>query len=453
MEILDAPVAIVGAGLSGLVAARELRARGHEVVVVEARDRVGGRLLPFRFDDGTTVDLGGAWIGPKHRRVRTLVDELGRGTFPTFTKGKTAFRLGGRSGLYGTVPLVNPLALVGSGLAFARLDRLAKRYARDPSWREANARALDAQSVGGWIDEHVWPEDARSLVRLSLGALHCSSGEDVSLLHAVSAVSRADELAKLREVAGGAQESLFEGSTGPMLDALASSLGSRLRTGEPVRRIEHGVDRASVFTDHAEIRARRVIVTVPPTLIARISFEPALEPARAQLMDRMRMGRVIKCVALYERPFWRDAGLCGQFWTDRGPVSFGYDTSSPSSPRGVLTAFADAEGAAELGKLDPAERRRVVLGVLAGFLGPDAERPLAYVDLVWADEEWSGGAYGAHAQPGSFADGDACLRAPLGVVHWAGTETATEWGGYMEGAAASGERAAAEVAARLERQP
>ena len=167
------------------------------------------------------------------------------------------------------------------------------------------------------------------------------------------------------------------------------------------------------------------------------------------LVRRMKMGSVVKCVALYARPFWRERGTSGHFWTNRGPVSFGYDTGTPAGSYGKLTAFAVARGAEALAKLDAGERKRVVLAELVRFFGAEAASPVAYRDVVWTDEEWSGGGYTAHTPPGSLADGDACLREPLGVLSWAGTETSTEWAGYMEGAVESAERAAREVDARL----
>jgi monoamine oxidase len=448
-ERIDVDVAIVGAGLAGLVAARELRLRGHSVVILEARVRVGGRLLPFTFEDGTTVDLGAAWIGSSHRRMRAFASELGKGTFPTFTKGRIAFRLGGRSGRYKTIPAVHPLTLASAAIAFARLDRMARKIATDASWTKTHAATLDAQSVGSWIDAHVWTAEARALVRFSLGTLHCSGDEDVSLFHALCAIALAAPIAKMLDVVGGAQESLFEGSTSLMLDGLVANLRGHLRVGQPVHRIEHRHDGATIVSDRCEVRARRVVLTVPPPLLPRISFAPALDPTRTRLHAHMRMGSVIKCVALYDRPFWREEGLSGQFWTDDGPVGFGYDTSSPGALRGTLTAFAEGHGAEELAKLEPDDRKRVVLDALVRFIGPEAAHPRAYAEAVWAHEEWSGGAYSAHAPPGFFSQGAALLREPVGVLHWAGTETASEWPGYMEGAVQSGERAAREVAESL----
>lgn len=417
------------------------------MVVLEARERVGGRVFPVELEDGTSVDLGGGWLGPKHRRMHALANELGRGTYPTFVDGKTAYRFAGRAGRYGKIPRVGPLTLANASLAFARLDRMARKLQTDPAWRDRNARELDRESVGQWIEGHVATTSARALVRLSLDALHCARDDRVSLLHFLAALGRADRLERLRETTNGAQESMFVGSARPMLEAMAAVLGSALCLGQPVLRIVQHADGATLFTPQVEIVARRVIVTVPPPLIAAIAFEPALEPERVALLRRTEMGNVVKAVALYERPFWRDERLCGHAWTDEGPVGFAYDTTAPAGRRGVLTLFADAAHADTLALLDADARRRSVLRAASRFFGREAERPLAYVDLAWSKERWSGGAYAAHALPGAGVDADELSTRPFGVVHWAGSETARAWPGYMEGAVESGERVAREVSA------
>jgi monoamine oxidase len=193
------------------------------------------------------------------------------------------------------------------------------------------------------------------------------------------------------------------------------------------------------------VTAARVIVAVPPTLAGRITYDPPLPAVRDQLTQRVPAGSVIKCHAVYDTPFWREAGLTGQATGDRGPVKVVFDNSPPAGSPGVLLAFLEGKAARRLNRVGPAERRDAVLGSLVDFFGPHAAKPVEYVELDWSEEEWTRGCYGAHFPPGVWTQYGPALRAPVGRIHWAGAETATVWSGYMDGAVQSGERAAAEV--------
>lgn len=244
---------------------------------------------------------------------------------------------------------------------------------------------------------------------------------------------------------GGAQQDRVVGGSQLVPLGLAAALGERVRLGQPVRRIDHAVDHVTVHADSVEVAARHAIVAVPPALAARIWYEPALPPGRDQLTQRLPMGSVIKCHAVYDEPFWRADGLTGQATGDRGPVKIVFDNSPPSGAPGVLLAFLEAAHARTLGRLPADERRAAVLASLAEFFGPRAATPIDYVDLDWSAEEWTRGCYGAHFPTGVWTQFGLALRTPVGRLHWAGTETASVWNGYMDGAAQSGERAAGEV--------
>ena len=171
---------------------------------------------------------------------------------------------------------------------------------------------------------------------------------------------------------------------------------------------------------------------------------------RDALTQRMPQGSVIKCQAVYDRPFWRDAGLSGEAVGDTAPVKVIFDGTPPGdgSP-GVLTSFIEAADAIRLSTATPEERQAEVLEVLATYFGDDARRPIAFVERDWSAEPWTRGCYGAHLPPGAWTQVGAVLRAPVGPIHWAGTETAERWCGYIDGAITSGERAADEVDAAL----
>jgi len=192
-----------------------------------------------------------------------------------------------------------------------------------------------------------------------------------------------------------------------------------------------------------------VIVTTPKSVTGAIRFAPALPPAYAQYLQRQPSGSAVKIQAVYETPFWRAEGLSGSVVSDTGPVEVVYDNSPPDGSPGVLVGFAEGNQGRALFGLTDGERRRAVLRGLARFFGPRAADPTHYVDMVWAREEYSGGAYGSFNPPGVLTSLGAAVAGPVGNIHFAGADYSPEWPGYMEGAIRSGEAAAARVVAAL----
>jgi monoamine oxidase len=249
---------------------------------------------------------------------------------------------------------------------------------------------------------------------------------------------------------GGAQQDRFVGGSQLIALRLAASLGAeRIALEAPVRRIVHGADGVTVAADGVEVRARRAVIALPPTLAGRIAYDPPLPGYRDQLTQRMAQGTVIKCMTIYAEPFWRADGLTGQAASDIGPVRVTFDNSPPDGAPGVLLGFLEGRQARALGRRTPEERRDAVVGCFARLFGPRAASPDGYVERVWADEEWTRGCYGCAMPTGAWTEFGPALRAPIGPLHWAGAETATVWSGYMDGAVSSGERAAADVVAAL----
>ena len=202
-----------------------------------------------------------------------------------------------------------------------------------------------------------------------------------------------------------------------------------------------------MHADGVEVRAQRVIVAVPPTLAGRLWYDPPLPGYRDQLTQRVPMGAVIKCFAIYDEPFWRTDGLSGSAVSSEGPLTLTVDNSPPDGGPGILVGFLEGRSARELGRVSEAERRAAVLGNLGRMFGPRAGRPERYLDKNWADEEWSRGCYEGYTPPGVLTAFGPALREPIGPLHWAGTETATVWNGYIDGALQSGERAVREALA------
>jgi monoamine oxidase len=469
-EQLEADVAIVGAGLAGLVAARGLAAAGVLPLVIEARERVGGRVLGEEIGDGKVVEVGGQWIGPGQERIAALAAELGVGTFPTHDEGRHLIEIGGKRASYtGAITdarvglvrdlsrAISPLALADLEQARMRLDRMARQVPLEEPWRAPKARRWDGQTFESWLRRNTRTAAARSLLELATEAVWAAEPADVSLLHILFYTRSGGGFNRLVGTGGGAQQNRFHGGSQRIPLLLAEQLGEeRLRLGAPVRRIEHGGAGVVVHADGGEpgggltVRAKRAIVAVPPTLAGRIAYDPPLPALRDQLTQRMPQGTVIKTMAIYPEPFWRGEGLSGQATSDVGPARVVFDNSPPDGSPGVLLGFLEGRLAREWGARPAAERRQAVLAGHARLFGEQAARPERYVERVWADEEWTRGCYGCLMTTGGWTEFGRALRAPIGRLHWAGAETATVWSGYMDGAVQSGERAHKEVVRALE---
>lgn len=466
-EQLEADVAIVGAGLAGLVAARRLAAAGVRPLVLEARNRVGGRILNEEIGEGKVVEVGGQWIGPGQERIAALAAELGVGTFPTHDEGRHLLEVGGKRTSYAgaltdaRVELlrdlsraVSPLALTDLELARARLDRMARQVPLAEPWAAPKARRWDEQTFASWLRRNTRTAAARTLLELATEAVWAAEPADVSLLHVLFYAHSGGGFNRLLGTGGGAQQDRFHGGSQRLPLLLAEQLGEeRLRLGVPVRRIEHGGDGVVLHADGSSealtVRAKRAIVAVPPTLAGRIAYDPALPALRDQLTQRMPQGTVIKTMAIYEEPFWRADGLSGQAATDVGPARVVFDNSPPDGRPGVLLGFLEGRLAREWGARPAAERQQAILAGHARLFGERAARPQRFVERVWADEEWTRGCYGCLMTTGGWTEFGRALRAPIGRLHWAGAETATVWNGYMDGAVQSGERACQEVVSAL----
>jgi monoamine oxidase len=445
---LTVDVAVIGAGLSGLQAASLLRDAGHEVVVLEARDRVGGRLLNASLGDGVQIDLGGQWVGSDHARVQRLAGELGLEIFPQFGAGRNLLDVGGVRRRYrGTIPRLGLGVLWDVFVARRRIARLARGVAAERPWAADRAAELDDQTLADWCDANVRTRIARELIGLAGRTVWGTGPEEISMLHALFYVSSAGSFDKLIDTEGGAQQDRLEGGAQTLALGLATALGERVRLGSPVRRIEQREGSVRIVADGVEVEARRAILALPPAIAGGIEFDPALPEPRRRLAERLRPGALTKCIALYEEPFWRADGLSGESVTDAGPVTLTFDCSPRDGSAGVMLGFVGGPEAREMAAMAPAERRTAALGCFERLFGPRAGQPLDYAEQAWAAEEWSGGGPTSNFGPGGWGDCGPALREPVGRVHWAGTETATIWSGYMEGALQAGDRAAAEVAA------
>ncbi len=452
-------VAIVGAGLAGLTAARELARHGKSVLVVEARDRVGGRTLNHSLGGGHVIEVGGQWIGPTQDRLAALAKQVGVKTFKTYNQGENISWIDGAATRYpatAAVPALPDDATQALVNAVVTLDGLAKNVPLDAPWNAPDARALDGQTFETWKLANAPTARGRAVLDVVVEAVWAAEPSDVSLLHVLFYIASAGDsknpgsLARLISTAGGAQESRFVGGSQRVSLELAKRLGARrLVLGAPVRRIFHSGKDVRLVTDRGTVQAKHVIVAVPPTLAGRIDYEPGLPALRDQLTQRVPQGSAIKCQAIYSEPFWRKNGLSGQVVSDQGPIKITFDNSPPGGSPGVMLGFLEGHDARVLGAASAATRRKAVIDCFVRYFGQQAAKPRAYVEQNWSQEVWTRGCYVGYTPPGVLTEFGEALRRPVGRIHWAGSETATVWNGYMDGAVSSGERAAAEVLARL----
>jgi monoamine oxidase len=445
------PVVVVGAGLAGLAAARRLRSNGHEVVVLESRARVGGRVLNHVFPDGVTVEVGGQWVGPTQHHALGLIRELGLETFPSFDDGESTVVLDGavkrfRGDTFGLPAYV----LAEAGVVQKRLEHMAGQVPLDAPWTAPKAMQWDGETVESWLRRHVRQSRVREFWRLVINAIFSTEASDMSLLHFLFYCRSGGMLDMLMNTRGGAQDLRIVGGSQRIAKSMADDLGKTLHLDSAAVSIaDPSTGPVRVVCAHMVVDASAVIVTTPPHLIGKISFDPPLDGQRAQLIQKMPMGSVIKCVVRYEKPFWRAAGLSGFSAALGDAVSLTFDNSPPDGSSGMMLAFIEGAYARRLTTASQAERRELVVSAIEHRFGAEGRRFTDYVDLDWATEPETGGCYGAHLAPGVWTQLGPSLRKPHGRVHFAGTETATVWNGYMDGAISSGYRAADEVMQKL----
>lgn len=437
---------VVGAGFAGLSAARALADAGRSVVVLEARDRVGGRVQDKRLG-GATVELGAQWTTARQTRILGLAKRFGVKTFPTYATGKTVLVMdGARTAYAGPLPPISADAVREYLDAGTALDTLAKGVDATRPWAAKDAAALDAQTVATWFAGRAKTPEATALFHLAVSGVYGADPGEISLLDLVSQVAGSGGFTVLTE---DAQELRFVGGAQAIAVALAKTLGRRVVLRAPVRRIARDGARVVVGSDRGAWSARQVIVAIPTPLASRIDYDPPLPAARDQLSQRQPMGAVIKCHAVYAEPFWRKDGLSGVSYADSGPIRLTYDNSPPGGKPGVLVGFMEGSDGRPFEGATATKRRAAALGAFARAFGERAAKPTHYVDRVWGAEPWSRGAYGSFNPPGVLTQLGPAAHDPVGPIHWAGADIAHQWVGYMDGAIESGERAAREVLKRL----
>lgn len=449
MDSIEADFCVVGGGFAGLAAARQLRADGASVAVLEARDRVGGRTWN-REVGGIEVSTGGTWLGQGQDRLFQLCRDYGMQTYEQPDEGAYVLRIDGKNHRYsGSIPNAGISALFGSAVALMRLGKLSKRLPLDEPWTDKDAQELDSQTLGAWLDRtaNVPSSVARKMLRPTMALFFCADPAAVSLLGALVLFRGGggiDYFTDTRKT----ESHRVDGDPPSLANHIAKDLGESVHLENPVKRVEQSGDGVIVTGANVSVRANRVIVATPPVLASMIDFSPRLPLGHAALNRRLIPGSIMRVHTVYDEPFWRAAGLNGQTLDAQSPVVVSIDQSPMSGSPGVLSSYVAGPAAFKMSRLGAEARREIWLDALVDRLGPKAAKPSAYLETNWAAEPYSLGGMIGVFPPGLLTNAGTALREPVGRIHWASTERATAMHGLIEGAIRSGERAAAEVLGR-----
>jgi len=445
---LAVDVCVVGAGFAGLAAAHAVKAASKSVVVLEARDRVGGRTFTIPLKDGGWVDEGGQWAGAGHDRLYHWIKATGKTTYPSPNVGQAV--------VFG--PARREYTRVGDDWSvlpgMARVEAIKTRLqtmadALDPAapWEHPDARTWDGITLAQWLTQNVKEKNIREFLVGDM-SYACASPEQISMLSFLSLVKQCVSFDKLNGFDDAAQQDRIVGGMQPVAIGMAEQLGAdNVRLKQAVRRVRWSDREATVSTDTLDVQAKHVIFAGPPTLMGAIEFVPSLPVARAQVTQHWPQGLVIKIGMVYNRPFWRDKGLSGLSLDYSSMVSETADSSAPEGygTSGVLTGFIYTDQARAASLLPAAERRQKVLAEMAARFGEEARTPDRIIEMNWSTQVWTRGCYGGYLAPGATVAFRSAVRDPVGPLHWAGTESSPIWPTFIEGAIRSGERAATEI--------
>ncbi|KAJ4295041.1 hypothetical protein N0V90_007049 [Kalmusia sp. IMI 367209] len=455
-KILD--VAIIGGGLAGLTAADSLIASGKSVILLEARSEVGGKVQNRTLKNGGITEVGAEFVGPTQDKVLALMKELGLETFPVHDEGKYVLWRHGKRTTYGkklwldSLPPVSWLAILQLGIAQFRLDSMAAQINVAAPWDHPKAAQWDAITFEDWVNRWAFLSDAKFMMEIAARSVWGAELREMSLMYVLSYIAGAgNETAKgtfqrLLAVKSGAQEWRAIGGTGLICKGLAARIGSEnLKLNSPVRKVTSAESGYNVEWEDGCVMAKSVVIAMPPPLVTKIAFEPALPEERRKLNEGMQMGQMGKAIAVYEKPFWRDDGLSAQAFPDEGIVGLTFDNSPEDGSFGAILGFFQGDEMRKVDKMSVEEIREKVLAELVRYFGPKAADVTDFVIQRWGIEDHLWGGPTAVAPKDVFAKYGAALREPVGGIHFAGTETSDYWPGYMDGAIRSGQRVAQEI--------
>ncbi|QUL80479.1 MULTISPECIES: NAD(P)/FAD-dependent oxidoreductase [unclassified Brevibacterium] len=429
-------VVIIGAGPTGLSAARRLRKAGRSVTVLEARDRVGGRTWTDHID-GQMYELGGQWISPDQTALLDLIAELGKETYPRYRDGDSVYIApdGTRTVYSGDMFPVGESTRSEMERLIGILDGLAARIGPKAPWDAPDAAELDSISFHHWLRQQSDDELACENIGLFIaGGMLTKPATAFSALQAVLMAASAGSFTHLvddhfildRRVVGGMQSVSVQ---------MADELGSdTVRLNQPVRRIDWSDEGVTVSTDELTVRATEAIIAVPPNLYSRISYDPPLPRLQQIFHQHQSMGLVIKVHATYNTPFWREQGLSGTGFGAGRLVQEVYDNTNYGEEQGTLVGFISDVRADAMWALDEDSRRQQILQSLAEFLGPQALEPEVFYLSDFGAEEWTRGAYATSYDLGGLHRWGRYQNEPVGPLRFASSDIAAEGYQHVDGA-------------------
>ncbi|XP_072542323.1 amine oxidase [flavin-containing] [Salminus brasiliensis] len=444
-------VIVIGGGISGLSAAKLLVESGLNPVLLEARDRVGGRTFTVQNKQTKWVDLGGAYIGPTQNRILRLAKQYGVQTYKVNEEESLIHYVKGKSYPFKGPfpPMWNPLALMDYNNLWRTMDKMGMEIPKEAPWRAPHAEEWDKMTMQEFFNKVCWTSSARRFATLFVNVNVTSEPHEVSALWFLWYVKQCGGTMRIFSTTNGGQERKFVGGSSQISECMARELGDRVKLQSAVYSIDQTGDMVVVKTINEETyKAKYVILAIPPGLNLKIHFNPELPPLRNQLIHRVPMGSVIKCMVYYRENFWRKKGYCGSMVIEEedAPIGLTLDDTKPDGSVPAIMGFILARKSRRLAGLTKEERKKRICEIYARVLGTEeALHPVHYEEKNWCEEEYSGGCYTMYFPPGILTQYGKVLREPVGRLYFAGTETATEWSGYMEGAVQAGERASREI--------
>jgi monoamine oxidase len=401
--------------------------------------------------------MGGQFVGPTQHHILGLIEAFGLSLYPTYVQGDHIFYRDGRTTRYdainGPIP---PIGEVGIGqllVAIERLHELAADVRPDRPWQAPNAAEWDRRTFQEWIDANVDDPGAVRVIEYVVRGTNTCEPSQLSLLHLASYVAAAGDdqnpgsILRVVVTADGASMYRIAGGSQQLPALMAALLDEDIVLSTPVTRIDQRPDKVVVYAGRSILQAKHVIVATPPVVSKDIVFDPPLPESRIQISESLLPGAQIKVNVVYKKPFWRESGLSGYVLSESGPVQNVWDNTPAAGNPGVLVCFIKGDAARSLDTSTDIEVQRAVIANLVSYFGHEASAPTQVLLKRWHHEPWIKGCPGSLAPPGVLTSWGKALRDPVGRIHWAGTETAVYWQGFMDGAVASGLRASHEVIA------